>query len=234
MLEVNNLFVGYGDLPVLEDVSLNVPDGSITCILGPNAAGKSTLLKTISGTVKARSGSIVLDGVPTVRMQPASIAAMGLAHVPENRRVFPNLSVLENLEVGSYIKTAKKARKETLEYVYSIFPKLKERFKQRAGTLSGGEQQMLAIARGLMLKPKLLMLDEPSLGLAPIVVREVFVTIKKINEDGVTILLVEQNASMAMSVLNEGYVLYGGRVMASGGKEALMHDSTLERAYFDH
>lgn len=234
MLAISSLYVGYGDLPVLIDVSLNVPAGSITCILGPNAAGKSTLLKAISGTVKAKSGTILFDGVSTEKIQPANIAAMGLAHVPENRRVFPSLSVLENLEVGSYIKRARKSRKESLEYVYDIFPKLKERYRQKAGTLSGGEQQMLAIGRGLMSKPKLIMMDEPSLGLAPLVVKEVFRVIEHINRDGITILLIEQNASMALSVMDKGYVLYGGRVTLSGDKEVLMHDETIVKAYFDH
>lgn len=231
MLQLTDLCVSYGDLSVLKSVSVNVNERSITAILGPNAAGKSTLLKTISGQLKPISGEILLNGVPIEKKPPYEIAGLGLAHVPEGRRVFPNLTVLENLEVGSYLKEPKKWRQKSLEYVFSIFPRLAERSSQKAGTLSGGEQQMLAIGRGLMLRPKLLILDEPSLGLAPIIVSEVFKLVKKINEDGVTILLVEQNASASLSVLSFGYVLNNGKIAFSGDRKQLMETPQVKEVY---
>lgn len=232
MLKISGLDTAYGDLYVLKDVSISVKKGSITTILGPNAAGKSTLLKTICRLIKPLSGSIWVDGVNIESKKTYEIALLGVAHVPENRRVFPSLTVLENLEVGSYSKEAKKKRKESLEYVFSLFPRLAERRKQRAGTLSGGEQQMLAIGRALMLRPNLLMLDEPSLGLAPIIVNELFKHIKQINKDGTTILLVEQNANASLMVTTEGYIIDQGRIMFSGNKEQLINNEFVKEAYF--
>ena len=231
MLQVEQLSVYYGDLPALRDVSLRVEKGSVTSILGANGAGKTTLLKTISGLIKPKSGSVTFNGRSLLNLPPHEIARMKIAHVPENRRIFTNLTVLENLELGSYVKEAKQHRKESLEYVFSIFPKLYERRRQSGGTLSGGEQQMLSIGRALMLRPELLMLDEPSLGLAPIIVDEMFEHIRRIHEQGVTILLVEQNAHVSLEITTYGFVLENGGLVMEGDRETLMSSDFVKEAY---
>lgn len=231
MLTVENLRAAYGDAVALHDVSMTVNDGEITGILGPNGAGKSTLLKTIAGHVKPRGGAILLDGEPIHRLPPYEVAARGVALVPEGRRVFATLSVQDNLQVGGSSKRAKGQRKRQLEEVYTLFPQLRGRRDQHAGTLSGGEQQMLAIGRALMLQPRVILLDEPSLGLAPMVTELVFATIRQIGATGVTMLLVEQNASMALTTASRGYVLEQGRVVFSGDQESLRGAPAVRDAY---
>ena len=231
MLRVSNLEVSYGDLQVLWGVSLTVSEREIVCLLGPNGAGKSTLVNSVTGLVSATSGSIEfcderIDGLPTHR-----IVEMGIAHVLERRRVFPYMTVRENLSLGAYNTRAKQTRKETMEWVFSLFPVLEERETQLAITLSGGEQQMLAIGRGLMSKPKLLMADEPFLGLAPHVVIQISEILKEVNEAGVGVLFIEQNVQQALSVADRGYVLETGRVALEGPAEALMHDERMRTVY---
>ena len=207
MLEIKDLHVSYGGIQALRGVSLNVPDGKIVTLIGANGAGKSTLMRTISGLVKAQSGSILWNGQELLGKPIDQIVASGIAMSPEGRRVFADLTVVENLKIGAYLRKDKAETEKDLEWVYSLFPRLKERSWQSAGTLSGGEQQMLAVGRALMSKPKLLMLDEPSLGLAPIVVREIFDIIRTVNQQGITVLLNEQNANMALKVADYAYVL---------------------------
>jgi branched-chain amino acid transport system ATP-binding protein len=231
MLQIHNLSVSYGDLPALKDLTVNVKEGTITSILGANGAGKTTLLKTISGLNKPIHGDIRFMDESILNLLPHEITRKKIAHVPENRRIFSQLTVLENLEVGSFVKEAKIKRTESLEYVFSIFPRLYERRKQRGGTLSGGEQQMLAIGRALMLQPKLIMLDEPSLGLAPIIVSEVFQHIQRIYEEGVTVLLVEQNAHSSLEITQYGFVLENGRLISEGDKKTLVNSDFVQRAY---
>lgn len=231
MLQVENLSVYYGDLPALRDVSLQVRKGTITAILGANGAGKTTLLKTISGLNRPRTGTITFNGKSLVGLAPHEITKLKIAHVPENRRIFTNLTVMENLILGSFIPEAKKHRKESLEYVFSVFPRLHERRNQNAGTLSGGEQQMLAIGRALMLRPELLLLDEPSLGLAPIVVEEMFQHIYSIYEQGVTLLLVEQNAHVSLEITQYGFILENGRLVMEGDKNTLVNSQFVKEAY---
>jgi branched-chain amino acid transport system ATP-binding protein len=231
MLHIKELSVSYGDLPALKNVTIQVKKGTITSILGAIGAGKTTLLKTISGLNKNVKGDVLFQDVSLVGKKPHEIARMKIAHVPENRRVFSNLTILENLEVGSFEAEAKKKRQESLEYVFSIFPKLYERKKQKAGTLSGGEQQMLAIGRALMLRPSLLMLDEPSLGLAPLIVEEVFKHIQKIYEEGVTVLLVEQNAHASLDITQYGFVLENGSLTIEGDRETLLNSNFIKKAY---
>jgi len=232
MLEVDNVTVFYGKRArALAEVSLSVHEGEITAIVGNNGAGKSTLLKTISGLIRPSSGSITfygerIDGLPTYR-----IVEKGITLVPEGRGLFPMMTVIENLEIGAYTRNAKKKRKENLKKVFEIFPILKKREKQLAGTLSGGEQQMLAIGRGLMSNPKLLMLDEPSLGLAPIITSRMFESIKKINEEGVSILLVEQKVSQSLIVSKRAYVLDYGKVIKEGIGTQLLHDDFIRKTY---
>ena len=198
MLKIDNLHVSYGGIRALQGVSLEVPDGKIVTLIGANGAGKSTMLRTISGLVKADSGSVTYEGQELLGMPINKILEKGIAMVPEGRRVFTNLSVVENLKVGAYLRSDKAQIEKDLEWVYELFPRLKERSWQMAGTLSGGEQQMLAVARALMSKPKVIMMDEPSLGLAPLVVKGIFDIIRQINDQGVTVLLIEQNANMAL------------------------------------
>lgn len=231
ILEINNLTSGYGDLPVLHEVSLSVNKGEIYSILGANGAGKSTLLNTLAGTVKATSGAINFNGVDLAKVKPHKIAENGLVLVPEGRKLFPDCSVEDNLKLGAFHPTARKLTKESIEEMYEMFPRLAERKDQLAGSLSGGEQQMCAIARGLMAKPKILMLDEPSLGLAPIVVSQVFELIAGLPARGLTVLLVEQNVAEALSLSARASVLEQGRFTLTGTAKDLLSNPTLQEAY---
>lgn len=231
MLEVNKINVFYGDAQALWDLSFKVDEGEIVTIVGSNGAGKTTTLKTISGILRPRSGSITFLGKRLDKTPAHKIVEEGIAHIMEGRKLFPYMTVLENLELGAYHPGAWEKREETLEWIYELFPILKERKKQLAGTLSGGEQQMLAVGRGLMSKPKLLMLDEPSLGLAPKLVLLVFDTVKRINEEGVTILLVEQNVHHALMLAKRGYVLETGRITLEGAGEELLENPYIKKAY---
>ena len=231
MLEIKDLHVSYGGIQALRGVSLNVPDGKIVTLIGANGAGKSTLMRTISGLVKAQSGSILWNGQELLGKPIDQIVASGIAMSPEGRRVFSDLTVLENLKIGAYLRKDKAETEKDLEWVYSLFPRLKERSWQSAGTLSGGEQQMLAVGRALMSNPKLLMLDEPSLGLAPIVVREIFDIIRTVNQQGITVLLNEQNANMALKVADYAYVLETGTLTLSGTGAELLADENVKAAY---
>ena len=230
MLSVQNINVYYGKIHAVKDVSFEVNDGEIVTLIGANGAGKSTVLKTVSGLLHSTTGSITFENKELLRVAAHKIVPMGLAHVPEGRRIFQAMTVEENLEMGAYV-TKPSLVAEHLENVYERFPRLKERKKQIAGTLSGGEQQMLAMGRGLMSKPELLLLDEPSMGLAPILVDEIFDIIQKINKDGTTILLVEQNAFKAMSIANRVYILETGEVSASGDASVMIHDEAVKKAY---
>jgi branched-chain amino acid transport system ATP-binding protein len=231
MLDVKNIDVYYGDAQALWDVSFSVKQGEIVTLVGSNGAGKSTTLKAISGLVPPSSGEIRLEENRIDRAPAHSIVEMGISHIPEGRRLWPGLSVQENLELGAYIPAARAVRGETMEWVFQLFPLLRKRRSQLAGTLSGGEQQMLAIGRGLLSRPKLLILDEPSLGLAPLLVDEVFETIQKINGEGMTILLVEQNVNVALAISNRGYVLETGRIVISGSGKDLLADEHVKTAY---
>lgn len=231
MLEIKDLHVSYGGIQALRGVSLNVPDGKIVTLIGANGAGKSTLMRTISGLVKAQSGSILWNGQELLGKPIDQIVASGIAMSPEGRRVFVDLTVLENLKIGAYLRKDRAETEKDLEWVYSLFPRLKERSWQSAGTLSGGEQQMLAVGRALMSKPKLLMLDEPSLGLAPIVVREIFDIIRTVNQQGITVLLNEQNANMALKVADYAYVLETGTLTLSGTGAELLTNEQVKAAY---
>jgi len=231
MLDVKNIDVYYDDAQALWDVSFSVNQGEIVTLVGSNGAGKSTTLKAISGLVPPSSGEIRLEGNRIDRTPAHSIVEMGIAQIPEGRRLWPGLSVQENLELGAYIPAARAVRGETMEWVFQLFPLLRKRRSQLAGTLSGGEQQMLAIGRGLLSRPKLLILDEPSLGLAPLLVDEVFETIQKINGEGMTILLVEQNVNVALAISNRGYVLETGRIVISGSGKELLADDHVKTAY---
>jgi branched-chain amino acid transport system ATP-binding protein len=231
MLEVVALHAGYGDIQALFGVSFTVREGSIMAILGPNGAGKSTILRAISGLLRPSAGDIRFEGVRLNGMAPYDIAELGIAHVPEGRRVFPSLSVEENLIVGSYSKRARPHRGKLLAEVYDLFPRLRERRQQLAGSLSGGEQQMLVIGRGLMLNPRLLMMDEPSLGLAPILVDMVFEKIRAISQRGMTMLLVEQNAAACLSMAVEGCVLEHGQEVCRGTREQLLGTRIVQEAY---
>ena len=231
MLKVNGINVFYGDLQVLWDVSFEVKEKEILVLVGANGAGKSTTLKTISSLLTPISGTIEFNGVRLDHLPPNKIIEQGIVHVPEGRRLFPDMSVEENLIMGSLFGESKTKRNETMEYVYSLFPRLKERRKQMAGTLSGGEQQMLAVGRGLMSRPKLMMFDEPSLGLAPILVQNIFDLIKKINQEGVTILLVEQNVTQTLALCDRAYVLENGRNVLEGTGEELMANDHVRAVY---
>jgi branched-chain amino acid transport system ATP-binding protein len=230
MLEVRDLHVYYGAIHGLKGISLTVNRGEIVTLLGANGAGKTTALKTICGLLRARRGSIELDGVPLGELAAHEVASRGIGHVPEGRRIFPRLTVLENLHMGAYLRTAR-AFAGDLEHVFKLFPRLKERTRQLAGTLSGGEQQMLAIARALMARPKLLLLDEPSMGLAPLLVEQIFETVQTINREGVTVLLVEQNAAMALSICERGYVLETGSIILEGAARDLVNNDRVRAAY---
>lgn len=231
MLTLSGVTAGYGKLKAVHDLALEVREGEAVGLLGANGAGKSTTLRAISGLVRVWSGSIVFDGQPLNGLSPFRIAALGIAHVPEGRQVFPELTVEENLEMGAYIASAKVDRRRTLEIVYSIFPVLAERRRQLAGTMSGGEQQMLAVGRGLMLKPRLLMLDEPSLGLAPVMTDATFEKIAEIHRMGTAILLVEQNVSRALSLVQRAYVLESGAVVMQGTSDELARSKEVQTAY---
>ena len=231
LIELENVAAGYGDVQVLWGVSLSVREGEIATLVGANGAGKTTTLKTISGVVRATAGSMLYDGERVDRLQSHQIASRGISHVPEGRRLFPLMSVRENLELGVVSNAARTSRDESLEHVFSLFPRLKERSAQMAGTLSGGEQQMAAIGRGLMARPRLLMLDEPSLGLAPIVVREMFEIIREVNRSGITILLVEQNVQQSLKISDRAFVLENGRVVLEGQGAELLDDERVREAY---
>ena len=231
MLEVKDLHVSYGGIKALRGINLQVPDGKIVALIGANGAGKSTLLRTISGLVKADSGSITFDGKELLGLPINKICAEKVAMSPEGRRVFSDLSVQENLKIGAYLRNDKKDIEKDLAWVYELFPRLKERSWQMAGTLSGGEQQMLAVGRALMSRPKILMLDEPSLGLAPLIVQLIFDIIKEINKAGVTVLLVEQNANMALKTADIAYVLETGQIVLKGPGAEVMANPQVREAY---
>ena len=231
MLKINDLHVSYGGIKALRGVGLEVPDGKIVTLIGANGAGKSTLLRTISGLVKAEKGSIKFDSAEIMNKPIASICEKGIALVPEGRRVFANLTVEENLRIGAYLRKDKEEIKKDYDWVYELFPRLKERSWQLAGTLSGGEQQMLAVGRALMSRPKIMMMDEPSLGLAPLVVRQIFEIIGQINKAGVTILLIEQNANMALNVADDAYVLETGEIVLHGPGKELLENEQVREAY---
>jgi len=230
LLAVSGLHAGYGGTEVLRGIDLTVDPGEIVAVLGSNGVGKSTLNRTLSGILRATSGAIRFDGVDVGREKPPAIVARGLIHVPEGRRIFPNLSVRENLDLGSY-RRASARRAQNRERVFSIFPRLFERRAQHAGTLSGGEQQMLAVGRGLMAEPKLIILDEPSLGLSPLLVEELFALVRRINADGVSVLLVEQNVVQSLEVANRAYILAEGKFVMSGSAVDIAADPALKRAY---
>ena len=230
LLNVENLNVYYGSIHAIKDVSFHVAEGEIVSLIGANGAGKSTVLKTISGLLHSRTGSIQFEGQDIKSMAPHKIVGRGLAQVPEGRRVFLRMTVEENLEMGAFTRNMGEID-DSIANVYERFPRLKERRRQIAGTLSGGEQQMLAMGRALMSKPKLLMLDEPSMGLAPILVEQIFSIIKELNEAGSTILLVEQNALMALSIATRGYVLETGRIVLTAPGEELLHNEAVKKAY---
>ena len=230
MLEIADLYGGYGQVEVLRGISMAIAEGEIVAVLGSNGAGKSTLNNTLSGIIPARSGSIRFEGKELTRTRYTEIVAAGLIQVPEGRRIFPNLTVAENLELGSYLR-GRARRGQNIEKVFAIFPRLQERLAQRAGTLSGGEQQMLAIGRGLMGEPRLLILDEPSLGLSPLLVEEMFALIKRLNEEGLTILLVEQNVGQSLEIAGRAFVLEMGAIVFSGTPNELLGNSELKKAY---
>jgi branched-chain amino acid transport system ATP-binding protein len=231
MLRLKSVNTYYGPSHVLQDISLEVNQGEIVCLLGANAAGKTTTMKTIFGLVRAKSGSVVFNDQEIGRRGTDEIVKAGLALVPEARRVFPRMSVLENLEMGAYTRRSKTEMREDLDHVCQIFPRLKERLKQLSGTMSGGEQQMLAMARALMSRPKMVCMDEPSMGLSPILVETVFQTIQRIRDEGVTVFLVEQNASMALSLADRGYVLQTGKIVLSDTARNLLNNDLVRQAY---
>ena len=231
MLEVKNLSVSYGAIEAVKDISFTVNDGEIVSLIGANGAGKTTTLHTITGLVPAKSGSVMYNGVDLLKTHNNKIVTLGMAHIPEGRHVFTRMSVEENLEMGAFSLKDQSDLKKDLDMVYGLFPRLKERRNQKAGTLSGGEQQMLAMGRALMSKPKLLMLDEPSLGLAPIVVREIFDIIRTVNQQGITVLLNEQNANMALKVADYAYVLETGTLTLSGTGAELLTNEQVKAAY---
>jgi branched-chain amino acid transport system ATP-binding protein len=231
LLEINTLNVAYGDAQALWNISLIVNEGESVTIIGPNGAGKTTLVNALAGIIPARSGHIILDGCDLTQLPAHRVCSLGIAVVPEGRRLFPHMSVRDNLDIGSYIPEARPYHKEMIERVYAIFPRLKERARQLAGTLSGGEQQMVAISRALMARPKLLLLDEPSLGLAPIIVESIFEVLAEINKAGVSILMVEQNVSKALEFAARGYVLEQGRIVQAGATETLQRDAHVRQAY---
>ena len=229
MFELKDLKVNYGGIEAVRGISFSVPEGSIVTLIGANGAGKSTTLRTIAGLVKAHSGSISFDGDDITNKDPSYIVSKGITLVPEGRRIFPDLTVLENLKIGAYLRNDNIGN--DLDLVYKLFPRLKERSWQLGGTLSGGEQQMLAVGRALMSRPKLMMMDEPSLGLAPIVVKDIFRIIKEINNEGVTILLIEQNANMALQIADMAYVMETGAITLSGKGKDLLLDENVKKAY---
>jgi len=231
LLSVSGLDVHYASVQALFDVTIDVPEGSVVAVLGANGAGKSTTLRAISGLVKLSTGSVTFAGTDVMSLPPYRIPELGIAHVPEGRQVFPEMTVQENLEIGAFVPKARAERARTMELVYEIFPRLAERKKQLAGTMSGGEQQMLAVGRGLMLKPRLLMLDEPSLGLAPVMTDVTFEKIGEIHKMGTAILLVEQNVSRALSLVQRAYVLESGNVIMHGSSSELAGNKQVQAAY---
>ena len=231
MLTVENINVYYGVIHALKDISFQVNEGEIVALIGANGAGKTTTLQTVSGMLSAKSGSIRFQDHEISRMPEHKIVKQGISHVPEGRRMFSNLTVLENLKMGAYTRKDKQEINNSLEMVYERFPRLKERTRQLAGTLSGGEQQMLAMGRALMANPRILLLDEPSMGLSPLLVSEIFDIIQEINKQGVTILLVEQNAKKALSIANRAYVLETGRIVKENDAQELLHDEAIKKAY---
>lgn len=231
MLELKDVHTYYGNIHALKGISLTVNDGEIVTLIGSNGAGKSTTLRTIQGLNKPRTGSVVFDGIELHKLPAHEIAAHGVAQSPEGRMIFPRMTVLENLEMGAYTRKDLTSYKDDLDHVFSLFPRLKERVSQKGGTLSGGEQQMLAMGRAMMAKPKILLLDEPSMGLAPLLVELIFEIIKKLNEEGTTILLVEQNALMALSIADRGYVLQTGEIVLADDAKKLMKNEEVQKTY---
>ena len=230
LLKVDDINVYYGAIHAIKGISFEVNEGEIVTLIGANGAGKSTTLKTISGILHSRGGDILFDGNDISHIPPHKLISMGIAHVPEGRRIFQQLTVKENLEMGAYTRPSSEV-KDSLENVYNRFPRLRERQKQVAGTLSGGEQQMLAMGRALMSRPKLMMLDEPSMGLSPLLVQQIFDIIKEMNKAGTTILLVEQNAKMALSIADRAYVLETGKIVMEGDAKSLLSDASVKKAY---
>ncbi|MBI5565164.1 MAG: ABC transporter ATP-binding protein [Chloroflexi bacterium] len=231
MLELRDVHSYYGNIHALKGISFTVEDGEIVTLIGANGAGKSTTLRTIQGLMRPRQGTVLLNGVALEKLPTDQIVAQGVSQAPEGRQIFPRMTVLENLEMGAYQRKDKDGIQKDLNRVFELFPRLKERIKQAGGTLSGGEQQMLAMGRAMMARPKVLMLDEPSMGLAPILVEQIFDIVKEINEQGTTILLVEQNAMMALSVANRGYVLEVGHIVMQGSGEELMNNKQVQDTY---
>ena len=229
ILEIKDLSVNFGGIKAVNDISFYVEKGKIITLIGANGAGKSTILRSIAGTVKPKNGEIIFEDENILGLSPDKIVSRGVTLVPEGRKVFPNLTVLENLKIGAYLR--KDNLSDDVEYIYSLFPRLKERHWQLAGTLSGGEQQMLAVGRALMARPKLIMMDEPSLGLAPLVVKDIFNIIKTINESGITVLLIEQNANMALKIADYGFVIETGNMILSGTGEELLKNESVKEAY---
>ena len=231
MLKIDNLVVAYGGIQALRGANIEVEEGKIVTLVGANGAGKSTLLRSIVGLVKPKDGTIKYQDKDLMQIKPQNIVRHGITLVPEGRRVFPDLTVIENLILGAFSRKDEKEIKEDMEWVYTLFPRLKERTWQQAGTLSGGEQQMLAIGRALMSRPKLLMMDEPSLGLAPLIIKDVFSIIKEINKQGVTILLIEQNANAALHIADIGYVIETGKITIKGTGKELLNNDAVKKAY---
>ncbi|TFG93117.1 MAG: ABC transporter ATP-binding protein [Candidatus Atribacteria bacterium] len=231
MLKINDLNVFFGGIHALKGISFDVPKGKIITLIGANGAGKSTTLRTICGLIKPRGGKIKFDNKEITNIPTDKIVKKGIALIPEGRKIFPNLTVQENLSLGAFARTDKNETVKDFEWVYELFPRIKERLWQKGGTLSGGEQQMLAVARGLMSRPKLLMLDEPSLGLAPLLVKEIFDIIQRIHQEGMTVLLVEQNAFAALKIADYAYVLETGKVVLEGSGEELLKDEGVKKAY---
>ncbi|MFD6441419.1 ABC transporter ATP-binding protein [Peribacillus sp. NPDC060186] len=231
MLKIEDINVYYGNIQALKGISLSINEGEIVTLIGANGAGKSTMLKSISGLLKPKQGKIMYEGQSIGGKAAQSIVKMGISHVPEGRRVFANMTVEENLQLGAYLRKDKAGIKQDMEKVYELFPRLLERLKQQSGTLSGGEQQMLAMGRALMAKPRLLLLDEPSMGLAPLLVKQIFNIIEEINKTGTTILLVEQNANLALSIADRAYVVETGRIVLSGKSEELTASEEIKNAY---
>lgn len=230
-LEIRDLHVSYGGIRALKGIDLTVEEGQIVTLIGANGAGKSTTLRAISGLQKPQSGSILYGGEELVGLPAKEIVRRGIIHVPEGRRVFPDMTVAENLKIGAFLRKDKDGIVSDMDYVYSLFPRLKERSWQPAGTLSGGEQQMLAVGRALMSRPKVLMMDEPSLGLAPLIVKDIFSIIRRVNADGITVLLIEQNANAALRIADYGYVLETGVIALTGTGEELLRNESVREAY---
>ena len=232
MLNIQNISTFYGNIQALKDISISVQEGEIITLIGANGAGKSTTLMSLCGIVPVKSGSIIFDGKDITQMSPDKIVSLGISQVPEGRRIFPLLSVKENLDMGAFLRDDKEEIKKDIEYIYTLFPRLAERRNQQGGTLSGGEQQMLAISRAIMARPRLLLLDEPSLGLAPLIVQQIFEIIKKINEENnTTIFLVEQNANMALKIAHRGYVLETGTITMTDDADKLLSNEEVKKAY---